>query len=107
MADYDAIVVGAGHNGLAAATILAKNGLKVLDVEKNSYVGGMAAPRELIKGFKHNVGAWALIVFRDEVAETLELKKYGYEVIDPATTLVNLGEPGQKPYIIYNDPVKS
>lgn len=42
MADFDVIVVGAGHNGLAAATILAKNGLKVLDLEKNSYVGGIA-----------------------------------------------------------------
>ena len=34
-ADFDAIVVGAGHNGLTAATVLAKNGLSVLCVEKN------------------------------------------------------------------------
>ena len=107
MADYDVIVVGAGHNGLAAATVLAKNGLKVLDLEKNSYVGGQAATRELIKGFKHNVGAWALMMLRNEVAEALELKKYGgYEVIDPATSTCTFGEPGQKPYIVYNDPVK-
>ena len=67
MADYDAIVVGAGHNGLSAATTLAKEGLKVLTVEKNSYVGGMATTRELFKGFKHNVGAWLLLIFRGDL----------------------------------------
>ena len=106
MADYDAIVVGAGHNGLAAATVLARERLKVLVLEKNGYVGGMAATRELIKGFKHNVGAWALIVFRDAIAEALEMKKFGYEAINPTTSLVCFGELGQKPYIVYNDPVK-
>ena len=40
MADYDAIIVGAGHNGLAAATVLAKEGLKVLVLEKESAIGG-------------------------------------------------------------------
>ena len=40
--DYDVIVIGAGHNGLAAAAVLAARGLRVLCVEKNAYVGGMA-----------------------------------------------------------------
>ena len=61
MPDYDAIVIGACHNGLAAASVLARNGLKVLCVEKTKGPGGMAASRELFKGFKHNVGAWALL----------------------------------------------
>ncbi len=53
MADYNAIVVGAGHNGLTAATVLTKNGLAVLCVEKNNWPGGMAATKELFHGFKH------------------------------------------------------
>ncbi|MDT5044314.1 MAG: hypothetical protein QOG75_167, partial [Mycobacterium sp.] len=40
MSDYDAIVVGAGHNGLTAATILQRAGLRTLCVEANSYSGG-------------------------------------------------------------------
>jgi flavin-dependent dehydrogenase len=45
--DYDVIVVGAGHNGLAATAILAKRGFRVLCLEKNAYVGGMAGTREI------------------------------------------------------------
>jgi len=106
MPDYDAIVVGAGHNGLAAATVLAKEGLKVLDLEKNTYVGGMAATREFFKGFKHNVGAWAFMVFSQQVMEALELQKYGLEVIEPTTSFCNFGIPGENPFVLYNDPAK-
>ena len=40
--DWDAIVIGAGHNGLAAARVLVQRGFRVLVLEKNRYVGGMA-----------------------------------------------------------------
>ena len=39
---YDAVVVGAGHNGLTAAAFLAKAGLDVVCVENNDYIGGAA-----------------------------------------------------------------
>ena len=47
MNKYDAIVIGAGHNGLTNAAYLAKSGLKVLVLEKNDYIGGAAVSREL------------------------------------------------------------
>jgi len=37
--DYDAIVIGAGHNGLTAATVMARDGMRVLLLEKNQYTG--------------------------------------------------------------------
>ena len=46
MSKYDAIVIGAGHNGLCNAAYLAKSGLKVLVLEKNDYIGGAAVSRE-------------------------------------------------------------
>jgi phytoene dehydrogenase-like protein len=45
MKTYDAIVVGAGHNGLTNAAYLAKSGLDVLCVEKNDYIGGATVSR--------------------------------------------------------------
>ena len=55
MSDYDAIVVGAGHNGLTAAALLQRAGLKTLILEANTYAGGMAATVELIDGFRYEI----------------------------------------------------
>jgi phytoene dehydrogenase-like protein len=107
MPNYDAVVVGAGHNGLTAAGELAKKGLEVLTLERNSFVGGMAATHELFPGFKHNVGAWALLVFRDEMLKTLELEKYGLELIRPITSYCVFGEnPEDKCFVSYTDKVQ-
>ncbi len=55
--DYDDVVVGAGHNGVAATALLAARGLRVLCLEKNAYVGGMAGTREILTGCRNDVGA--------------------------------------------------
>lgn len=55
---YDAIVVGAGHNGLTCACYLAKAGLKVLVLERYCDIGGMTLTEELtLPGFKSDVHA--------------------------------------------------
>ena len=51
---YDAIVVGAGHNGLVNACYLARAGLKVLVLERNHYIGGAAVSRRLYDGFTYS-----------------------------------------------------
>ncbi|MBW1687427.1 MAG: NAD(P)/FAD-dependent oxidoreductase [Deltaproteobacteria bacterium] len=106
MADYDAIIIGAGHNGLAAASVLAKNGLSVLVVEKTNWPGGMAGTKELFKGYKHSVGAWALLIFREEMMKLLELERYGLELITPRTNYCVFGTPEDAPFIGYSDKVK-
>ncbi len=104
MADYDAIVIGAGHNGLAAATHMANNGLSVLCLEKTHQPGGMAATRELFKGFKHNVGAWALLIFRDEMIRNLGLESYGIEFVRPRSSYCVYGAPEDACFVGYADP---
>ncbi len=55
MADYDAIVIGAGHNGLTAAALLQRAGLRTLCLDSNLYAGGMASTVELFDGFKFEI----------------------------------------------------
>ena len=54
--DYDVIVVGAGHNGMVAATYLAKEGKKVLLVERNAKVGGMTTSGYMIPEAPQHLG---------------------------------------------------
>ena len=52
MAKYDAIIIGAGHNGLVTAAYLAKAGKKVLVLERRPVIGGSTASEEIFAGFK-------------------------------------------------------
>ena len=51
---FDVVVIGAGVNGLVAATFLAKAGLKTLIVERSDRVGGSAITSEIAPGFRGN-----------------------------------------------------
>ncbi len=104
MPDYDAIIIGAGHNGLTAGTVLARAGLKVLVVERTGWVGGMAATKQLFPGFKHNVGAWALLVLPDAMQRLLELERYGVEILTPRTSYCVFGAPEDPCFLAYADP---
>ncbi|MCK5735490.1 MAG: NAD(P)/FAD-dependent oxidoreductase, partial [Spirochaetaceae bacterium] len=104
--EYDAIIIGAGHNGLTSAAMLAGKGLKVLCLEQNGRAGGMAITRELFKGYKHNVGAWALLVFKDEMIQKLELEKYNLEMIRPESSYCVFGDPKDSCFIGFTDKKK-
>ena len=81
MPDYDAVVIGAGHNGLTNAAFLARAGLNVLVVEKNDYVGGATASRELHKGWKYSNCSYVCSLFRPEIYQALDLGRHGLEVV--------------------------
>jgi phytoene dehydrogenase-like protein len=51
--NYDAIIIGGGHNGLTAAAYLARSGRKVLVLERRYLLGGAAVTEELFPGFKY------------------------------------------------------
>jgi phytoene dehydrogenase-like protein len=79
VATYDAIIVGAGHNGLVTAAYLAKAGKKVLVLERRPTVGGIAATEEIFSGFKYSTCAHLAGSFSNEVVADLNLKKHGFE----------------------------
>ena len=57
MVKYDAIIIGAGHNGLVTAAYLAKAGKKVLVLERRPIIGGITASEEILPGFKYSTCA--------------------------------------------------
>ncbi|MDF1727034.1 MAG: NAD(P)/FAD-dependent oxidoreductase [Sulfitobacter sp.] len=78
---YDAIIVGAGHNGLTTGCYLARAGMRVLIVEKNDWIGGAAVSRSLHDGWTYSNCSYVCSLLRREVARDLELPKHGLQVI--------------------------
>jgi phytoene dehydrogenase-like protein len=87
---YDAIVVGAGHNGLVNAGYLARAGLKTLLLERRHLVGGAAITEELVPGFKFTTFSYAISLLRPDIVQDLDLVKHGLMVLP----MVNTFQPG-------------
>ena len=81
MNQYDAIVIGSGHNGLTNAAFLAKSGLRVLVLEKNPYIGGATVSRELHEGWQYSNCSYVCSLFRPEIYNALDLGRHGLKVI--------------------------
>ncbi|MBM4442967.1 MAG: NAD(P)/FAD-dependent oxidoreductase [Candidatus Rokubacteria bacterium] len=84
---YDAIIVGAGHNGLVTAGYLARAGRRVLVLERRPVVGGACVTEETFPGFKVSTAAYVNSLFRKEIVDDLKLRDYGYAVLprDPSS----------------------
>lgn len=78
---YDAIIVGGGHNGLTTANYLAMQGLKVCVLEQRHIVGGAAVSEEFHPGYRNSVASYVVSLLRPEIIADLELKKYGYQTL--------------------------
>jgi len=78
---YDAIIVGAGHNGLVTAAYLARAGRKVLVLERRELVGGCVVTEELWRGFKVSTASYVNSLFRPEIIRDLELKRHGFVML--------------------------
>ena len=81
MQKYDAIVIGAGHNGLTNAAFLAKAGLDVLLLEKNPYIGGATASLEIHKNWIYSNASYVSSLLRPEVYRSMDLAKYGLQIV--------------------------
>ena len=104
MSDYDAIVVGAGHNGLTAAALLQQAGLRTVCLEANTYAGGMAATVELIDGFRYEIAGSVQFPMPPQIAKELGLDTL--PTVDSEVMSVNLGDDGDEAMIFYRDPMQ-
>ncbi len=78
---YDAIVVGAGHNGLTSAAYLAGAGLSTLVLERRDIVGGCCVTEEIAPGCRASTTSYIASMLRPEVIRDLELASHGLRMV--------------------------
>lgn len=106
MQNFDAVIIGAGHNGLVAAAYLAKAGKKVLVLERRAGVGGIVVTEEILPGFKYSTGAHLAGQFSEAIIADLELKRHGLEILPFDNLLFAPGQNGNS-LLIPRDPTKA
>ena len=79
---YDAVIIGAGHNGLACACYLARGGLKVRMLERRAVVGGAAVTEEFHPGFRNSVAAYTVSLLNPKVIRDLRLAEHGLRIVE-------------------------
>ncbi len=86
MAVYDAVIIGAGHNGLVAAAYLAGAGLRVVVLERRPFLGGACVTEEIWPGYKVSTAAYLCGLLQPRIIRDLDLPRFGYEILpkDPA-----------------------
>ncbi|MEM9257054.1 MAG: NAD(P)/FAD-dependent oxidoreductase [Pseudomonadota bacterium] len=103
---FDTIVIGAGHNGLGAATVLSERGQRVLVLEKNRYVGGMGGTREILKGCRNEVGASVMFPLSAEIRQYFDFERHGVEFIPLPVMAVNLCGADGRALVFYKNPAR-
>lgn len=104
MANYDAIVIGAGHNGLTAATLLQRAGLRTICLEAKLYAGGMASTVELFDGYKFEIAGSLQLSTSATVSRELGLDSL--PTVDLDVMSVSLRGVGDDPVVYYTDPMR-
>jgi phytoene dehydrogenase-like protein len=78
----DAIIIGAGHNGLVCAWYLARAGLKVTLLEQRSVVGGAAVTEEFHPGFRNSVAAYTVSLLNPKIIRDMDLATHGLRIVE-------------------------
>jgi phytoene dehydrogenase-like protein len=85
---YDAIIIGAGHNGLVCANYLARAGKSVLVLERRSVIGGAAVTEEIAPGFRASIFSYLMSLLHPRIIRDFELNKHGLEVL-PCSDMIS------------------
>lgn len=78
----DAVIIGAGHNGLTCAAYLAAAGAKVTVLERRHIVGGAAVTEEFHPGFRNSVASYTVSLLQPKVIADLDLHRHGLKIVE-------------------------
>ena len=78
---HDAIIIGAGHNGLTCAYYLARKGMKVTILEASDKVGGAAVTDEFLPGFRNSAASYTVSLLQPKVIRDMDLERHGLKVV--------------------------
>src|ERR1700754_3267969 len=100
--EYDAILVGGGHNGLTTAAYLAKAGQRVLVLERRPILGGACVTEELWPGRRVSRASYVVSMLQPRIVKDLRLEDFGYRAVplDPAYAALT----PEGPVVFYDDP---
>src|SRR5215213_8319198 len=103
---YDAVVVGGGHNGLVCAAYLARAGMKTIVLERRHLLGGAAVTEEVWPGFAVSTASYVVSLLSARVVRELNLPRYGYHVypLDPAYFAPF---PDGSGFLLWDDPARA
>jgi phytoene dehydrogenase-like protein len=82
MSDLDAILIGAGHNGLTCAAYLGVAGLRVRVLERRGVVGGACVTEEFHPGFRNSTAAYTVGLLQPEIIRDLKLREHGLRIVN-------------------------
>ncbi|MDR5774004.1 MULTISPECIES: NAD(P)/FAD-dependent oxidoreductase [unclassified Caballeronia] len=89
---YDAVIIGAGHNGLVCGAYLARKGFKVCLLERRELAGGAAVSEAVWPGYRVSTASYTMALLQPRIIRELELAKYGYEIVVPPPMLHLYGD---------------
>ncbi len=100
---YDAIVIGAGHNGLVCASYLARSGMNVLILERRSVIGGAAVTEEIIPGYRASTFSYLMSLLHPRIIKDFNLRQHGLEIL-PCSDMVS--PVSNDDYIVFSEDMK-
>ena len=103
---YDAIIIGAGHNGLVAAATLAAAGRRVLVLEGRDTLGGAAGTEEPWPGYRVDSGATDAALFQDEIIRKLDLARHGLK-FETSPALLCAPQPDGRALTLWRDEART
>jgi len=105
MAQYDIIVIGSGVNSLVAASVIAKEGKKVLVLESREEIGGLASTNEFAPGFKCNAINDTIKWIDPRVIKKLQIQSQDLELMDMDIKRIALGSGENEQILFHKDPL--